>query len=68
MAKISLAGIAAALRAADSFLIASHPNPDGDAIGSILAASQSALSGWGWNSRKRPSMPTPQAARANGKM
>jgi len=38
MAKTSLAGIAAALRAADSFLIASHPNPDGDAIGSILAA------------------------------
>ncbi len=32
-----LAGIAAELRAAESFLVTSHSNPDGDAIGSILA-------------------------------
>lgn len=37
MAKTDLAGILAELRAADSFVVSSHPNPDGDAVGSMLA-------------------------------
>ena len=36
MPKASLAEIIAAVRGADSFLIMSHPNPDGDAVGSTL--------------------------------
>jgi len=32
------AAIVAALRAAESFLVTTHANPDGDAIGSVLAA------------------------------
>lgn len=37
MVKASLAAILEALRAADSFWLMSHANPDGDAIGSMLA-------------------------------
>lgn len=33
----SLAGLVAVLREADSFVLTSHANPDGDSIGSILA-------------------------------
>jgi bifunctional oligoribonuclease and PAP phosphatase NrnA len=41
-----LAAVVAALAAADRVLIASHENPDGDAIGSMAAAAQ-ALGGLG---------------------
>src|ERR1041384_4174187 len=41
-----LAAVVAALAAADRILIASHENPDGDAIGSMSAAAQ-ALRGAG---------------------
>ena len=37
MPRVGLAEIIAAVRGADSFLIMSHPNPDGDAVGSTLA-------------------------------
>jgi bifunctional oligoribonuclease and PAP phosphatase NrnA len=38
MPKATLAQILAALRSAESFLITSHENPDGDAVGSMLCA------------------------------
>ncbi|NIA12868.1 MAG: hypothetical protein GWP08_02215 [Nitrospiraceae bacterium] len=37
MARVELAEIVAAFQGAESFLIASHPSPDGDAIGTALA-------------------------------
>jgi phosphoesterase RecJ-like protein len=37
MKRVDLQGVVEACRAADSFLVASHSTPDGDAIGSILA-------------------------------
>ena len=36
MTSIDLAGIVARFMAADSFVVMSHPNPDGDAVGSTL--------------------------------
>ncbi|HOZ46722.1 MAG TPA: bifunctional oligoribonuclease/PAP phosphatase NrnA [Candidatus Hydrogenedentes bacterium] len=35
--KIDLAGVASLLRSGNSFLVTSHENPDGDAMGSLLA-------------------------------
>ena len=37
MTRNDLAGVVQALRGANSFVIVSHPSPDGDAIGSTLA-------------------------------